>query len=497
MSFTKKKLICLIAITFLLKFGLAFYSTRLLFRNYPAVQFGVIAVDSGDTFSYLGAIDNLIATGEYFFWITEDKKVYAGRMPHYGAIYFLLRQVFPQSGAYDAYVILQIFADSLATIVFAFLCFEIYRKKSAFWLGFLVHLGSLTFILLSLQLWTESLSLSFMVFFAFFSHRFWVESKWKNAVWASVFLALMTSLKPYFVLLYPIFFLSVWINLKKHKPQFDWKTFFANTYRTALLGLPLLVLLAPWIVRNFVVLDRFIPTQQDFYAGYNYGKAHLAFVDFVSSWGASSVPWDANDAGCYFLIEKGKTCEYVIPDYAFTNGYSRDEVERVRQEFLKLQVNYSPEFDERVAAEFENLTRIYRQEQPFMYQIGARFLYFKKLFFSAYRYNFPLWKNSDYYWIFQNIFKSAQNGIHFLLLFFGAVSLLNLAIKRKISFTFVIIPLLIAIFFIELRTTERRYVEPVYIFLLIGLVGIILFLGAQLKRFTDKYFFGKLDKLPD
>lgn len=488
MLINKRKVICLLAITFLLKFGLAFYSTRLLFSNYPEIQLGVIAVDSGDTFSYLGAIDNLIQTGEYFFWISPEKKVYAGRMPHYGAIYFVLRQFFDQAVAYDAYVLLQIFADSLATVVFALLCFEIFRKRSAFWVGFTVHLCSLNFILFSVQLWTESLSLSFAVFFAYFSHRFWAEAEWKNALWAAVFLALITSLKPYFVLIYPIFLISVFINLDKNQKALVRRQVLVTVGRTALLGLPLALLLAPWVARNLVVLDRFIPTQQDFYAGYDYSRAHLAFVEFVSSWGASSVPWDANDAGCYFLLVKGKTCDYVLPERALTNGYSREEVERVRSEFLNLQVNYSPEVDSKVAAEFLNLSRIYRLEQPFNYHIGARLFYFEKLFFVSYRYRFPFFKHSEHYWMLQSLFGFTQVAIRFVLLFIGALGLIHLALRARISFIFIFIPLLISISFVELRTTERRYVEPVYVFLLIGIVGVMGSFGQIFKGQWGKYF---------
>ena len=192
----------------------------------------------------------------------------------------------------------------------------------------------------------------------------------------------MTVLKPYFILIYPVFFLSVWFILRRDtKEQAVFASLLSNTYKIILLGLPLMILLSPWIVRNFVVLGKFIPAQEDVYAGYNYSKAHLAFVDFVSSWGGSSVYWDPQDAGCYFLIDEGKPCEYVIPDYALTDGYSREEVESVRLEFIKLQENYSPELNESVVVEFERLTKIFRQEQPFRYHIGARFSYFKKLFF--------------------------------------------------------------------------------------------------------------------
>jgi len=122
-------MLLIVAITFVLKLGLALYFSHLLFCQYPALKWGVIAKDSGDTFSYFGAMDNLLAHGEYYFW-NGTNKVYAGRMPYYGAFYFLLRIFFAPKVAYDVYAVLQIALDALATVVFAQLCFEIYRKKS-------------------------------------------------------------------------------------------------------------------------------------------------------------------------------------------------------------------------------------------------------------------------------------------------------------------------------------------------------------------------------
>lgn len=483
----------LFTITFFLKLGGAFLFSQLLFRNYPSVQLGLIAVDSGDTFSYLGAIDNLITYGEYFFWIGDQQKVYAGRMPYYGAPYFLLRQFLDQSVAYDIYVVLQIAIDALATVVFAKLCFDIFQRKRAFWIGFLVHFFSLSFILQSRILWTESLSLSFLVFFLYFAHCFWTQKKWNSAGWASVFLALLTVLKPYFVLIYPIFFLFVWFILKRNeKERLNFSRALSFFYKTMLLGLPLMMLLAPWIIRNAVVLGRFIPSQQDFYAGYNYGKAHLAFTEFAGAWGAGSVFWEPKEAGCYFLINSVTPCNYSLPDYALADSYTREDVERVRQNFFELQKNYSIEFDDKVAAEFEELTKIYKQERPFMYQVGARFLFFWKLFFHSSEYNFPLFKNSGYYWIFQYLFKAFQIVIHFSLLILGTFGLLELVYKRKVSFIFILIPLFVTILFLELRTTERRYVEHVYPFLLIGLTLSLLKSSEKLKTFKISNRFNNL-----
>lgn len=479
MLFTKKKMVSIVAITFALKLVLALYFSHLLFCQYPTLQWGIIAKDGGDTFSYLGVMDNLLAHGEYYFW-NGAQKVYAGRMPYYGALYFLLRLFFEQKVAYDVYAVLQIALDAFATVVFAQLCFEIFRKKVFFWVGFLLYFCSFNIFMFSIDLWTESPSLSFLIFFLFFYHRFRLGKKLPDALWASVFLALMTVLKPYFVLIYPVFFLSVWFVLNRK---------LSAIYKVTLLGLPLLILLSPWIVRNFVSLGKFIPAQEGMYASYNYSKSYYAFVDFAGAWGGGIVFWEPDDAGCYFLVHVGFQCRYSLPDYALANGYSREKVEDVRQKFLELQKNYSPELDEAVATEFQRLTEIYRREKPFMYHIGARFIFFKKFFLHKNLYNLPIHTGFNCYGRYQELFKVIQFGIYALALTFGTFLLIKQVYKRKLSYMFVAIPLIITIFFIAFRThTEPRYVAHVYPFLLIGLSVFLVSVIEQLQTFWIKSF---------
>ena len=76
----------------------------------------------------------------------------------------------------------------------------------------------------------------------------------------------------------------------------------------------------------------------------------------------------------------------------------------------------------------------------------------------------PILEGFKCYHSYQNLFKIIQTGIHLALLTLGTFSLLNLAYKRNISFSFVIMPLVIAVLFIEFRTTERRYVMHVFPF---------------------------------
>lgn len=471
MPFTKKQLIILLAITLALKMGLAVYFSHLASCQFSELKAGLFAFNSGDTYSYLGGMDNLLAGGEYFFW-NGVQKVYAGRMPFYGAPYFVLRLLFAPSTAKDVYVFLQIIVDALANLVLADLCFNVTRRKSAFWLGWLFYFGSFNLLASSLVLLPESLSVGFFICFLGGWHRFWTKLKWRNAFSASCFLALLIVLKPYFVIIHPLFFIGVWFNLRRNQER-NFSGLYRHLYTTAALGLPLIILLSPWIARNAIVLGKFIPAQENIWAGYNYSKSHLAFAGFVGAWGGNSIYWDSADAGCYFLVEGADNCHYSIPEYALTDGYRREDIERVREGFLNLQRNYSPELDNYTASEFERLTNIYRKEQPFRYYIGAKFVFLKKLFWHTNNYNLPIHPSFKCFSNYQLFFKVIQFGIYLLALTLGSIGLAKITIQGKVSVLFILIALVTIIFFLELRTAEQRYVSQILPILIIGLTAFL------------------------
>lgn len=466
---TKKHLIIFFAVTFALKLVLAVYLSQLYTSQLPEYKFSRFAVLGGDTSSYLSGMDNLLESGEYFFW-NGQQKVYAGRMPFYGTPYFILRLFFSPSNAADFFVLLQIIFDALAAVVFARLCYEISRRRTAFWLGWLFYFGCFNLSVLSVVLLPESLSLGFFIFFLFYFHRFWSGGKWNNAVLSGVFLALLIVIKPYFVIIYPLFFFAVWF-VRRRDQKIKNSNALSYFYKTAMLGLPLILMLSPWIARNALVLGKFIPAQENIWAGYNYSKSHLAFADFAGAWGGGSIYWDADDAGCYFLIESRRNCHYSIPEYALTDGYSREDIEHVRRNFIKVQGNYSPESDDSTAAEFARLTSIYRTEQPFRYYIGAKFIFLKKLFWHTNNYNLPINRNLKNFSSYQLSFKIIQFVIYALALTLGVLGLVVITIQRKVNVLFILIALITILFFLELKTSEQRYVSQILPILLIGLTA--------------------------
>ena len=480
MSFIAKlntrNIVLLISITFILKLGFAVYFSQLGNCSAPDRSIGYLAKNAGDTIGYIGAIDNFIEEGNYYFW-NGVRKVDAGRMPHYGAPYYVFRQAFSKSVASDIYVIIQLLLDSIANVFFAGLCFYILKRQFSFWLGYLFYFLNFNLFLLTLSLVPESISLSFMVLFLYTYHWYWVNQKLKYAVIASLFLAIVTVLKPYLVILYIPFFLSLLIK-RENIPALNFK----HIFRQGLIaGLPLIILLLPWVIRNEVMLGKFIPTQESMTAGYNYTESDFAFRRFVGAWGGDIIFWTPEAAGCYYYAKPPVACSFKIPDYALANGYTISDMEDVRQDYLQLQQQYSLELDQTVVNKFDHLTNIYKSEKPFMYYIGSRFLSIKNMFWHTNNYNVPINPSFSCYHSYQLLFKITQLAIYVLAMTFGVFGLIKLGYERKISVVFVCIPIFIICFFAIFKLTEARYFNHAYPLVLVGLVGFITWVVEKFR----------------
>lgn len=479
-----KLVIILIAVTFAFKLALASYFSRLGDCKNPELTAGYLAKTAGDTFSYLGSIDNFIEQGEFYFW-NGERKVYAGRMPYYGAPYFLLRLFAEKSPAYDLLVLFQIFFDALATVYFARLCRDVFDRRIAFFFGYALYFLSFNYFANALYLYTESFSLSFMILF-FYAFQRWWSGKNKSAVWtANLFLALSIVLKPY---LAPVFLVFLAIYCYREN-LFGVERIKLLIGRTALLGLPLFLLLAPWLLRNLVVLREPIIAQESLLAGYKHTEADAAVRRFSGGWGGDLTFWDAASAACYFKLDPPFPCTFTLPEYSLTGGYTARDIEEARADYLEFQRNPSPELEAVVVGKFDRLTGIYRREKPFMFYVGSGFVRVKTMFWHSNNYNLPIFFGSQCFRSYQLIFKIVQTLIYALALTFGLAGLLYLAAKKRVSLLFVFVPLFLPVFFgFYVWNVEARYFNHAYPLLLLGLVAVFVRVYSLAE---NRFSFGK------
>lgn len=486
----KKSFLLLIALTFLLKLLLAVYFSYLGDCAKPELSIGYLSKTTGDTFSYIGAIENLVNEGEFYFW-NGERKVYAGRMPHYGAPYFLFRLFFDKPLAGDLLVLLQIFFDTLATVYFALLCFNVLKQRAAFWIGYVLFLLSFNFFENTLLLSTESLSYSFIVLF-FYAFQRWWSGENKSAVWtANIFLSLILLLKPYFAPVY-LLFLVIYFYRENLLSLSRCKTFLA---RSALLSLPLVLMLAPWFLRNLIVHNQPVVTQESTTAGYNYTKADFAFRRFTGAWGGDPTYWDASSPACHFKLNPPFPCTFTYPSHSLTEGYTLEEVEAVRADYLAYQKNPSSQLEEKIINEFDRLTAIYKSERPLMFYIGAGLLRTKTMLWHTNNYNLPIHPSNPCFESYQLLIKVVQAIIYHLSLTLGLAGLIWLTIKKKVSLIFLFVPFSIMLFIsYYARFAEARYFAHAYPVLLLGLAPVFFLIYSSVKEllknsanFSDKY----------
>jgi hypothetical protein len=79
--------------------------------------------------------------------------------------------------------------------------------------------------------------------------------------------------------------------------------------------LPLLLLMAPWVIRNWNRLGRIIPFQQDMYAGYGVKQSEIFNIRILALLGEDgSVSWEKKSAASFFSIVTYKTSVWQLPD---------------------------------------------------------------------------------------------------------------------------------------------------------------------------------------
>jgi hypothetical protein len=474
----KEFFILLIGITCLLKLSLAVYFSYLGECKNPERSIGYLAKTSGDTFSYIGSIDNFVSEGVFYFW-NGERRVFAGRMPYYGGPYYFLRLLFDKSLASDLFVLMQILFDAVATIYFGKLCRNVLKRKSAFWIGYTLYFLSFNFFETALLLAPESLSMSFLILFFYAFHQYWSDKN-KSRLWiANIFLSLAFLLKPY---LAPVFlvFLAIYCY---HENLFSIKKFKVLVWKTALVCLPIVLMLLPWFIRNIIILHQPITTQESMVAGYIHTDADVAFRRFSGGWGGDFTFWDSASAACYFKLQPPFDCTFQIPSYSLADGYTINDIEDVRADYLEFQRRPTPELEEVVVNKFNRLTEIYKKEKPFMFYIGSGFLRIKTMLWHTNSYNLPIHPSSPCFQPYQLLFKTVQFTIYSLALTIGALGLIWLTLKKKISLLFAFVPLFLTGFFsFYVWNMEARYFAHAYPVMLLGLAVAILWLYSKMKN---------------
>jgi hypothetical protein len=478
----KNQILFLFVIVLVLKTCIVFYLSHLAQCAAPDRALGKIAYASGDTFSYTGAMENYIQHGSYFFY-NGTENIYAGRLAHYSIPYWLFRQFFDQPTSYDLLILFQIVMESLGIVALCLLAYRLLGRSGMYLL--------LTFLLLSTN-WTdssyyaspESLAISALAIMLWQYERYRSTKKIAHLISSSVFFGWLVTLKVYYLLLLIPIGIEFLFNNKGALNKIEtWKMIVT---RSVLYVIPLVLLLMPWVVRNYFVYKKFVPLQIDQYAGYPYTKSDLACRKFIAAWGGDFIFWEKTSAGCYFHTpQQGITCDFQYPSI-FSDELRKDEVESARRQYIDLQNKYSAQRDEEISKHFDRLTSIFKKHNAFYFHVKAPVILVVKFLKHSGSYYLPIYSSNSCFQKWQFIIKICESMIYWISLIIGLPGLIWLGFEKK-NIILPYLPLfLIFLFPILYKTTEWRYFRTIEPVLYLGVVFVILKVFSLRKKFSLK-----------
>lgn len=438
----------------------------------PETSAGGLALHTGDTHSYIGAMENFIHTGVYYF-DNGREKVYAGRVPHYSIPYYIFRTVSDQDTAQNLVVITQWIVECISLYFLGLIIFRLTRNTYAFGAMLLLAVVASNATMMSLYLAPESFSCSLLIFVLYYYLVYREEKKTKHLVALSLMLAALTTMKSYYAVFYAVIGWEIW-----SQGNFNIR---AALRPARVLAVPILVFLSPWAIRNYGLYHTFIPLQINVYAGYDYSDAELAFRRYLRAWGGDFIFWEPGHAGCYFLPKEGIPCTFTLPDYVYTTQYGPTEVESIRQRFINFHRQYSPEADSALTHAFDRMTENYRSEKPIRFYMLSPLLLTKQFLVHSGSYYLPVHANAPCYHPAQLAVKLSESLLYWLGLIVGVPGLALISFRKK-GILFGALPwILIILFPLALGFAEARYFRTVEPVLYLGAVYLLFDLGRRVS----------------
>lgn len=426
-----------------------------------------IAVMIGDSPSYIEPMENYIVNGKY-----EYKGVTIGRIPYLGVLYYPFRILFSKKIALSIIVIFQLLMESVSIFFLARLAHLITGSIKSFILTILIFLFYITITSYSVTIMTESLSISFLILFLYFYYKFIILNRNKMYnVQSGIFLALATNLRPFLLPLYFLVLAEDLLYCIRNKRIYPLNRAFINKL---LFLCPIIVISAPWTIRNYIISHHFIPFQEP-YGGYatagfpGYRPADLAIFNFIRTIGENAIWWD-NGAGCYFSARNNSRCTYSLPDRIFKGQLTKERIEQLRNVYLKYLHDNAIHYEKFIIDEANELSEIYRKNNPLSFYLWDSFRLLSMFMVRNPVVNLPFGKYSPCFNVIHIIMKGGQLVIYYFMLVFGLVGLFLMLIKNKKTFAIFSVPFLIIAIFIYLRYVETRYFVIAHPCLILGTV---------------------------
>lgn len=431
-------------------------------------------IEGGDTGSYFEPVDSWLAGHGY----QPDL-----RMPGYGVVYALFRQITTEPGSGVLILAAQLALSAMACVVLMRLTATLgagrYAQLAVFWLFALSPRQAL----FDAALLTESFCTSALVFAAANLVAHIKAPSVRYVLFAGAWLAWAIFLRPVYIGLFAPLLLFAWWPLRDR----PWRAF----QHALMLALPFIVTDAAWTVRNWRVHDAFHPLSNGYFYPAMERSPVIALVRYLQAYGGNVYHWDEHADIRWFNMREGpegragrlKDLDVEPPSCAYGPRCDRDSLlllaDNMAEWLDTLHATRSrAEITAEALARSERLVRYMREDRPWVFWCWSRVrllgLQFGKAgmggLFEQYLRGDPPYAplisawDTAWYWI---IIPAGFVGAVFIALRWRRYSAGFLLMAGIILYGVLIHP-------IAARLCEGRYVVPVYPFLLLGTVALTI-----------------------
>jgi hypothetical protein len=427
---------------------------------------GFWGAEGGDTYSYLGSIDNLISHGAY----SPDI-----RMPGYGIIYLIFRLFLSKSIACNIIIILQLILSAVSVYLLALSSMYLFNTDKFFYSVFYLFAISQFSTAYDTFVYTESFTTSFMIISVFYFLTYFKSYNPSRLLISGLLLTWGVFLKPVFGPLI-IFFLV---------------TLAADGVRKNIkLWVPILYFLAPfilsdgaWTIRNFIQHKKLLPLATSVFYQDKEDTFELPILRFTQAWGGDYFWYYSN------CILKDKPAH--PPAYIYTSKFNEDSLLKIRSLILSIEPNIEYKSDtttqnlNHIVKRLDVYTASIKSEKPFLYYIRAplslftRFIIFPGISHSLFN------KNNDKLTKIEFIINGLYYLLYLAIVFLGSIGIVAMfrvlfSLQPQSIFPFIPLYTIIVHVFI-FRFCENRYFVPAYPFMLVCGVYVIFKLNEARK----------------
>jgi len=342
-----------------------------------------IGNDGGDSSSYILPVENLLQSGAY----QPDF-----RMPGYAFFYYPLRLIFSTDVAKNLLLFAQLLAHVLSVYVFALTGFKVFRRPAGFYVAYFFYLFTFANTEYILALQTESLSISFTIYFTYALIMAFESGRYLHYLTAGVAYFILTALRPMYspYILIPFMYL---VPLALHKNISLRQAFISILIFT----LPIMAFEAYWLPRNYDIHKAIHP----FHNGFLYPGTELTpqrhVFDFVKAFGGNTTRYEPTAEIRWFNIRESregqskplKDKNVMLPSFVTTPDYGMDSLaELAAMMDLYQRPGISAQEKEQLRSKIieraDRYTASFIQHKPFHYFIWAPVLLIKKFYIHSY-----------------------------------------------------------------------------------------------------------------